>query len=413
VQVFRSLSHRPFRHYFIGQTVSLIGFWLQSIALSWLVYRLTGSAVMLGTVVFATSIPMLVLMPAAGILTDRVDRRRLVIMTQSVQMVQALVLALLTFTGLVSVSVIIVLALVQGVAAAFDAPVRQALLTVMVPTRAELPNAIALNSLIMNLARFVGPALAGVLLDVLGEGWCFLLNGVSFLAVLISMFRLPAQPAQPSGRAWRRDLMEGFSWVWTLWPARVLMFNLVLMSLTAPAYQTLMPIFAQDIHAGDASLQGLLVSCAGAGALAGTLMLAARPSVRGLGAVINLASLAAALGLICFALTTNTGVAGASLVAVGFGIIVTAAGTNTVLQSLSDDRLRGRVIAVYIMAFLGMMPVGSLALGWLAARIGPQFALAAFGALGLVSALLLLTRQRELTQRLTALLQEHEPPRHR
>ena len=204
MQVFRSLSHRPFRHYFIGQTVSLIGFWLQSIAVSWLVYRLTGSAVMLGAVVFATSIPMLVLMPAAGILTDRVDRRRLVIMTQSVQMVQALVLALLTFTGMVSVSVIMLLALVQGVAAAFDAPVRQALLTVMVPTRAELPNAIALNSLIMNLARFVGPALAGVLLDVLGEGWCFLLNGVSFLAVLISMFRLPAQPAQPSRRSSRR-----------------------------------------------------------------------------------------------------------------------------------------------------------------------------------------------------------------
>lgn len=411
MQIFRSLAHRPFRQYFIGQTISLIGFWLQSIALSWLVYRLTGSAVILGAVVFATSIPMLVMMPFAGVLADRVDRRRLVLLTQGAQMLQALVLALLTFTGWVTVPIILMLALVQGLAAAFDAPVRQALLTVMVPTRAELPNAIALNSLIMNLARFLGPALAGVLLDVLGEAWCFLLNGISFLAVLASMARLPAQPVQPTDRAWRRDLLEGFSWVWGLWPARVLMLNLVAMSLTAPTYQTLMPIFAQEVHQGDASLQGLLVSCAGAGALAGTLMLAARPSMQGLSRVINVAALAAAAGLFVFALTPSTLIAGVSLVAVGFGIIVTAAGTNTLLQSLSDDRLRGRVIAVYIMAFLGMMPVGSLLLGWLAAQVGPQVALAAFGAFGLLSALALLTRQRRLSGTLAGLLPEKAPGR--
>lgn len=387
MHVFRSLGHPLFRRYFFGQTISVVGFWMQSIAQAWLVYRLTDSAVMLGLVTFAAFIPMLVFAPFAGLITDRVDRRAMVLITQGVQMVQALILAALTLAGVIAPEQVIALALIQGIANTFDGPARHSLLSVMVGGTEDLHNAIALNSLVMNLGRFVGPAMAGVLLVWVGEGWCFLLNAVSYLAVLVSLARLPRTRAGAGHGPWKDQIAEGFRWVASALPARVVMINLTLVSWCAPNYQTLMPVFASEVFGGDARVQGLLVSCAGAGALIGTLMLAARASVAGLPRVINAGSLAAGVGLIGFSLTNSMALAVPALGLVGFGVIVTAAGTNSLLQSLVPEQLRGRVISLYMMSFLGTMPVGGLLLGWLAERFGPQGSLAAYGVVCVVSAL--------------------------
>jgi MFS family permease len=402
VKIFRSLDHPRFRHYFFGQTISVIGFWLQSIAQSWLVYRLTDSAVMLGLVTFASFIPILVVAPLAGLVTDRVDRRTMVLLTQGAQMLQAVALAALTLGGWVEPHHVVWLALVQGIANAFDGPARHSLLPVMVGGTADLHNAIALNSLVMNLGRFAGPAIAGVLLVWIGEGWCFVLNAVSYLAVIVSLARLPSSRAARSNQSLLRELSEGFEWVWTTLPARFAMINLVLVSFCAPNYQAMMPVFAREVFGGDARLQGLLVSCAGAGALVGTMMLAARSSTAGIARVINLGSFAAGIGLTVFSLSPSLPVAAIALTAVGFGVIVTGAGTNTLLQSLVEERLRGRAISLYMMAFLGTMPVGGFVVGWLTELFGPQPSLAAYGVISIASALMLWRRQHAIAEALAA-----------
>lgn len=380
-EVFRSLVHRRFRHYFYGQAVSAVGFWVQQVALSWTVYRVTGSAAMLGAVAFASSIPILLVSPVAGALVDRLDRRRVVIAAQVLQMGQAFALAALVFTGTIGPATVLALALVNGVAWTFDAPARQALLPVMIGGRAELSNAIALNSLVMNLARFVGPVLGGALLASVGEGWCFLFNGMSFLAVIAVLRRLPGVPAaaRPRGR-WRDELTDGFRWVWGDRPSRRLVVLLAVTSFTAPAYQTLMPIFARDVFGGDARLQGLLVSSAGAGALVGTAMLAWRRSLDGIDRLIARASFGAGVGLAAFAFAPVPAAAMLAVAVAGFGVIVTASGVNTYLQSTVDEHRRGRVVSVYLMAFLGVSPLGNLLVGWLAHAVGAQAALAAYGA---------------------------------
>lgn len=387
--IFRSLAHRRFRHYFFGQAVSAIGFWVQQVALSWTVYRVTGSAAMLGAVAFASSIPILIVSPVAGALVDRLDRRGVVIAMQVLQMVQAFALAALVFTGTIGAAAVLVLALVNGVAWTFDAPARQALLPVMIGGRAELPNAIALNSLVMNLARFVGPVLGGALLAWAGEGWCFLFNGLSFLAVILVLRRLPTVPpvARPRGR-WRDELTDGFRWVWSNPPARLLVMLLAVTSFTAPAYQTLMPIFARDVFGGDARLQGLLVSSAGAGALVGTAMLAWRRSLQGLDRVLVRSAFGAGLGLTAFAFAPTPLAAMFAVAVAGFGVIVTASGVNTILQSTVDEHRRGRVVSVYLMAFLGVSPLGNLLVGWLAQLFGASAALSTYGAVCAVAALI-------------------------
>ena len=403
MQIFRSLGHREFRLYFLGQAVSLVGFWLQSIALGWLVYRITDSGWMLGVVAFATNIPILILSPLAGLIADRVDRRQMVLATQSLQMLQALALAILTFAEWVTPAQIIMLALVQGIAQAFDSPARHALLPTMVGSSSELPNAIALNSLVMNVGRFIGPAIAGVLLAWLGEAWCFLLNAASFCAVLLALAQLPPAPPPRSGStSFSAQIVEGFAWVCASVPARLLVINLAAMSFTAPTYQALMPMFVQEVFEGDSRTLGLLVGSAGLGALAGTLLLASRQSMRGLARLINAASAAAGCGHLLFALTPHVGLAMLALMPVGFGIIVTAAGTNTILQRMVDDRLRARVVAIYLMSFLGTAPLGSLALGGLAEWLGPSLATASFALACCASALWLWRSRARLDAGLAA-----------
>jgi len=386
----RALKHRPFRDFFVGQAVSQIGFWLQSVALSWLVYRSTRSPVMLATVAFAGTLPMLVLSPFAGALIDHFDRRKVLLSTQTVQMLQSLALALIAFSDAVQMAFIVPLALLRGVAWTFDLPARQTLLPLMVGGRGELPNAIALSSSVMNMARFIGPAIAGLLLAWTEEGWCFLLNALSFIPVILAIARLPSARPTPSGASAISHLVDGFRWVWGFAPARWLLAHLLVLSLTVPAYQAMVPIFAGEVHHGDSRTQGLLVSCAGLGALAGTLMLASRASVYGLVRVINLASASAAIGLVLFAQTGHLALACIGLAAVGFGFSVAGAGTNTILQSVVDDARRGRVVSIYAMCYLGVMPIGTLAAGFLADRFGAPACLSGLGLVCLTGSLGLL-----------------------
>lgn len=415
-----SLRYPLFRRYFLGQSVSLIGFWLQQVAMSWLIWRLTGSTLWLGAVAFAGSLPMLVVSPFAGVLIDRVDRRRAALLTQWTQMLQAATLALCAFTGVTEPLVYLGLAAVYGVAWAFDAPARQSMLPLMLGSRAALPNAIALNSLVMNIGRFVGPMIAGVLLVSVGEGWCFLLRAASFIAVLPALMALPGSPAPVVRSAWHLELVEGFHWAWSFMPARILLGNLILMSLTVPVYQTLMPVFATEVHGGDARIQGLLTSCAGIGALCGTLMLASRTSVRGLVRVLMAATFVAGASLAVFSFTRHLAVAGLAIGLTGGSIIVCAAATNTVLQSIAEDHRRGRVVSLYAMCFLGMMPLGSLSVGALARHWGPAIALGSFGLICAAGSLFFMTRYPRLREALLPVYQRlglvepasGEPPAH-
>lgn len=403
---FRSLAHRPFRRFLFGQAFSIIGFWTQQVALSWTVYRMTDSPQMLGIVSFANSIPLLVLSPFAGVLVDRFDRRTVVLVTQLTQMLQAVVLAVLSFTGTLRVEHIVVISLIYGSTWAFDAPARQALLPVMVGGRENLPNAIALNSSVMNLGRFVGPAVAGALLALLGEGGCFTVNALSYLAVLPALWALgPARATSlPTGLV--NEFVEGFTWVWRCLPARLLLAGLVVTSLTLPTYMSMMPVFARDVFGGGAQLQGLLTSVAGLGALAGAAMLSMRGSIRGLARVVTLCGPIGAIAVIVFALGPSLVTAIPALVVVGCAVIVGAAGVNTVLQSIVEDRLRARVFSIYLMAFLGMVPLGSLLLGWLGRRVGVQPALAGYGVICLLATALLAGQYPRLRTELGALYRD-------
>lgn len=399
---FRSLRHRPFRHFFLGQTISIIGYWTQQLALSWTVYRLTGSTTILGMVAFANNIPMLLVSPFAGVLVDRFDRRHVVLVTQCMQMLQAITLAVLTFTDTLKVEYVVLLSLMYGLTWSFDTPARQSLLPVMVGGREDLSNAIALNSTIMNLGRLIGPAVAGLLIATIGEAGCFAVNALSYMAVIPVLWRLPSNRAGSPPAGLFRDLAEGFSWVWHSKPARMLLGMLMVTSFTLPAYQSMMPVFAADIFHGDAKLQGLLVSCAGIGALVGTTMLALRRSIRGLVRTVIISGLVGSVGLTVFSLSDNLALAMPALAVVGFAVIVTAAGTNTVLQSIVEDRMRARIVSIYVMAFLGVMPIGNLAVGWLARHFGVQHSLAAYGVGCLLAAGALATRYPVLRQELTA-----------
>lgn len=379
IDAFRSLEHRPFRRFLFGQALSIIGFWTQQVALSWTVYRMTGSPQMLGLVAFASSFPMLVVSPFAGVLVDRFDRRLVALATQLTQMVQALLLAVLSYSGELRVEHIVAISLVYGLTWSFDAPARQALLPVMVGGRENLPNAIALNSSVMNLGRFVGPAVAGVLLAVLGEGGCFMVNAVSYLAVLPALFALPSSRAGTVPKGLVHELVEGFTWVWRCRPARMLLSTLLVTSFTLPPHMSMMPVFARDIFGGGAQLQGLLTSMGGLGALLGTAMLSTRRSIWGLARVVTLMGPLGAVALIVFALVPSLFVAIPALLVVGLAMIVTAAGVNTVLQSIVDERLRARVASIYMMSFLGVSPLGALLLGVLARWAGVQPALAGYG----------------------------------
>ncbi len=382
---FRALGHANFRVYFAGQSLSLIGTWLQQVAMGWLVYRLTGSAWLLGLVSFSANIFILLLGPFAGILADRVDRRVGLYATQTLLALQAVTLAVLVGADRIEVWHLIVLAVWMGVVSAFDVPLRQTLYVHLLDDRADLPNAIALNSFMVNAARVIGPAIAGVLLSFVSEAVCFAINAASFLAVLLALTRVrwPRHEPRAIPGSWRDNWNEGARYAFGFVPVRSLILLVACAAWTISPYSSLMPIYAKDIYGGGPQTLGYLLSAAGAGALASTFYLAGRETIVGLGRVIALAVTACGLALAAFAFLREFPLGLVLMAIVGGGVILAAASANTILQTIVDDRLRGRVLGFFTMAFLGVAPLGNLAAGALALHFGAP---ATFAFNGLVCA---------------------------
>ena len=382
------MRHRNYRIFFVGQLISLIGTWMQSVAQAWLVYRLTGSAVLLGVVGFAGQIPVFLLSPLGGVAADRRERRRILLATQSISMVLAFTLALLTLSGRVEVWHVLALAALLGVANGFDIPTRQAFVVELVG-RQDLVNAIALNSSMFNGARIVGPAIAGVVVAAVGEGWCFFGNAVSYVAVIAGLLalRLPPRPEPIARMSPVAQILEGWRFVARTAPIRALLLLLGLVSLTGMPYAVLMPVMAEDVlHAGASGL-GLLMGASGAGALAGALVLARRTSLRGLGSWVAWAAFGFGAALILFSLSRRFWLSVALLVPVGFAMLLQMSSSNTLIQSMVPDRLRGRVMSAYSMMFMGMAPVGALLAGTLAEALGAPATIALGGAVCIAGAL--------------------------
>jgi MFS family permease len=390
----RALRHREFRLFFAGQGVSQVGTWLQLIATSWLVYRLSGSAFLLGLAAFAMQIPFLLLAPLAGVLVDRLDRRRVLLATNAVAAVQAAAMFSVVALGVVEPWHLIAGNLVLGIVNACDSPARQALLIQLVGGRADLPSAIALNSIMMNLARFVGPMLGGVLIAALGERWGFAANAASYLAMLLALSRIQsgAGVLQAGEQGLMRQLLAGARYAYGFLPARSALLLLAATSVTAGSYAALMPWFAREAFDGDSRTLGWLISCAGLGAMTGMFYLAARPGIRGLFGLLAWTAATAGAALCVFSLSSSLWLALPALYFVGLGLMLTAASTNTLLQSIVPDELRGRVASLYIMSFIGMSPLGALAAGWVAERAGPPLTLAACGLLAIAAAALYRTQ---------------------
>ena len=390
----RALRHRNYRLFFSGQSVSLVGTWITRVATSWLVYRLTGSELLLGVVGFCGQIPTMLLAPFAGVLVDRWDRHRLLVLTQAASMLQSFVLAVLTLRHDITVPWLLGLQIVQGVINAFDTPARQAFVVEMVEDRADLANAIALNSSMVNGSRIIGPSIGGLLIAAVGEGWCFLADAVSYLFVIASlmMMRLPsARSARVEARV-LEELRVGYRYVRESAPIRTALVVLAIVSTMAMPYTVLMPAYAAEVLHGGPNTLGLLMTASGVGALGGGLYLASRQSVVGLGRVAAYSTLIFGAALVAFAFTTSLWVALAVLPFVGAGFMVEMAATNTVLQTLVTDDLRGRVMAFYTMAFFGTAPLGSLLAGLAADRIGARWTIAAGGVISVAAGFWLVSR---------------------
>ena len=370
----RAFRSRNYRLFFGGQGISLIGTWMQSIAMSWLVYRLTHSPGMLGMVMFAGQCPTFLFGPFAGVLGDRLNRRSILVVTQTLSMLQAFVLAALVLTDAIQVWHVIFLSVYLGAVNAFDIPIRQAFVVEMTDRKEDLPNAIALNSSMFNAARLVGPSVAGLLIGWFGEGICFLLNAVSYLTVIGALLamRIPRREAQTGPHNALKGMKEGFAYAFGSSPIRSILLLLSLVSLMGMPYAVLMPMFAKDMLHGGPHTQGFLMSCAGAGALTGAVYLASRRSVLGLGRIIPIATCLFAVGLVGFAQSRIIWVSAAMLMLAGFGMMVQMASCNTLLQTIVEDQMRGRVMAFYTMSFMGMAPIGSLFAGSVAGLLGPS-----------------------------------------
>ena len=368
----RALSSRNYRLFFSGQSVSLIGTWMTRVATAWLVYRLTHSAFLLGVSSFAGQAPLFFVTPLAGVWIDRWDRHRTLVVTQILSMIQSLALAALALTGVIQVWHVILLMLFQGLINAFDMPVRQSFVIQMVENRGDLGNAIALNSSMVNAARLIGPAVAGVLIAAVGEGYCFLCDGISYMAVIVSLLlmRIPPQRFQGAPKRVLEGIAEGWRYVTCSLPIRSILLLLGTVSLFGMPYTVLMPVFASRVLHGGAHTLGMLMAAAGVGALAGALHLAQRKSVLGLGHMIPQATAIFGGALIGFGFSRVRWLSVVLLILVGFGMMTQMASSNTILQTIVEEEKRGRVMAYYSMAFAGMAPFGSLLAGALAARVG-------------------------------------------
>jgi MFS family permease len=396
--IFRSLQYRNYRLFFSGQILSLIGTWTQQIALPWLVYRLTDSPFLLGLVGFATQIPAFLLTPFAGVMADRWNRYRILLATQTLSMLQALLLAILFFTGRINVPNIILLAVFLGLINAFDMPTRQSFVIALVENKEDLSNAIAMNSMMFNSARLIGPAVAGIIIAVSNEGVCFAINAVSFLFVIASllMMKITYQNAKSRTTTVLHELKEGYNYASGFAPLRYIMLLLALVSFIGMPYSMLMPVFARKILHGGPITLGLLMAAAGSGALTGAIYLASRKNARGLTKIIPLSTAIFGIGLITFSLSRTLWLSLPLMFIAGLGMMVQMVASNTIIQTIVDDDKRGRVMSFYVMAFIGTVPFGSLTAGLLASTIGAPNTLIIGGALCVLAAALFASKLPEL-----------------
>jgi Bacterial protein of unknown function (DUF894). len=369
--IFRSLHYRNYRLFFSGQSLSLIGTWIQRIAIPWLVYRLTGSAFLLGAVGFAGQIPTFIIAPFAGVLTDRWNRYQILIVTQILSMLQALTLAILFFTNTIQVWNILLLSIILGCINAFDTPARQSFVVEMVEDKNDLGNAIALNSSMFNGARLIGPSVAGVLIATLGEGACFLINGISYIFVVTSLLMMKIKPQDKKKKQsdTLKELKEGFTYTFGFAPIKSIILLLALISLMGMPYSVLIPVFAKDIFHGGSHVFGFLMAATGVGALISAIHLASRRSILGLEKMIPLAASVFGLGLVAFSLSRSFPLSVVLMVITGSGMMMQTASSNTILQTIADDDKRGRVMSFYTMAVMGTAPFGSLMAGSMASLI--------------------------------------------
>jgi MFS family permease len=398
----RALSHRNYRLFFAGQSVSLIGTWLTRVATSWLVYRLSGSAAMLGLIGFCGLVPTFVLSPIAGVFVDRHDRHRVIVITQVLSMLQSFALATLALTHLITVPEVAALQLFQGVINAFDTPARQSFVVEMIEDRKDLANAIALNSSMFNGARLLGPSIAGVLIALVGEGGCFTIDGISYLAVIASLLMMNVKRAVQPAREKKplEELREGFQYVTQSEVIRSMLTLLGVVSLVGMPYTVLMPIIAAErLHGGPHTL-GYLMAATGCGALAGAVRLAARRTVLGLGRELIVMAFVFGISLTCFAASRTEWLSLPLLVVVGFSMMLQTAATNTILQTIVEERMRGRVMAFYTMAVMGTAPFGSLLAGSLAEKIGAPWTIACSGVVVACAAAFFYTKLPMLRQHL-------------
>jgi MFS family permease len=371
--VFRALRHKNYRLFFAGQSISLIGTWMQQTAVLWLVYRMTNSPFLLGLVGFSSQISTFLLAPLAGVIADRHHRHRLLLITQSLAMLQATVLFVLYVTHTIAIWHILLLSLFLGAVNAFDIPVRQSFTVDMINDREDLSNAIALNSSMVNAARLIGPSIGGVLIALFGEGTCFLVNALSYIAVLLSLAVMKLPPWERSNRQRESvvlQLKEGFFYAFNFMPIRTILMLLSVVSMVAGGVQALMPVFARDIFHGGPRTLGLLTAASGLGALTGAIFLAGRKNVLGLGKIIAYTSALFGAGIVIFSRTSHLMVGMTILLFSGFGMMVQMASSNIILQTIVEEDKRGRVMSFYTMAFMGLSPFGSLLSGVMAARIG-------------------------------------------
>jgi MFS family permease len=392
--IFRSLQYRNYRLFFSGQSLSLIGTWMQRIAMPWLVYHMTGSAFLLGLVSFAGQIPTFLLAPFAGVITDRFSRYKVLLITQIFSLVQAFLLAILALTGTIQMWHIVVLSIVLGCINAFDVPSRHSFVIEMVEKKEDLGNAIALNSMMFNGARLIGPSIAGLMLATAGEGICFLINAVSYIFVIASLLMMHIKPRELPKKENHllKELKEGLDYTFGFAPIKHLILLLAIVSFMGSSYQVLMPVFAKEVLHGGSQTFGFLMGAAGLGALLGAIFLASRESVLRLGRIIPAAAGLFGAGLIAMSFLKFFPVTLILMVVVGLGLMLHTASSNTILQTITDDDKRGRVMSFYTMAIMGTAPFGSLLAGFLAKYIGTPETILIGGLSCVVGALIFLKK---------------------
>jgi MFS family permease len=408
----RALRHRNFRLYFTGHSISLIGTWMARVAVSWLVYRLTGSALLLGVVGFAGQIPALLFAPFAGVLVERMDRRRLLMWTQTLAGMQALVLAALTMERVITIPEIIALMVFKRLINAFDLPGRQSFVAQLVDDKRDLGNAIVLNSSSVNVAKLIGPALAGLVIGAAGEGWCFAIDGVSYGAVVVALMMIRVTPVvveRTTVSMWEQ-MKEGWTYVTTFRPIRSILLLAALMSLMGMPFMVLMPIFASQVLHGGPRMLGFLTGTLGVGALVSAALMALRRSTRGLAPMIEVSAVMFGCGLILFGLSRYVWLSMALMLVIGFGMMQGLAASNTVIQTLVPEGKRARVMSYYTLAFVGTAPFGSLLAGVMADRVGAPRTVMITGAVCLAGAVWFSTQLQAVGAAMRFAYEEMEIP---